>query len=302
MQRLRRGLPTLLFFVLTLVPGSLSGAEFFVEMFSGAFLPQNLTLQAGDTVTWVHVAGTHELTSGVPGGQPGTIDEPGALFQATVDAQNPSFSFTFLGPAGTYAFFDALSPAQIGFVQVLGDELTFEVAVLDNVFEPELVEIFEGDSVRWNHEPMEMLHTVTSGLSSDPQDNPGALFNEVSSDSNPVFVYLFDTAGEYPYFCIPHETLAMVGLVRVQSRFIRGDSNRDGAVEIADPIAPLAVLFQGGQAEPCVDAADANDDGNVDIADVVYTLAYLFTGGAAPPAPFPAPGPDRTSDPLLCES
>ena len=292
----------LIIVIASLAPLPASGAEFFVEMFAGAFLPQSLTLQAGDTVTWVHVAGTHELTSGVPGGMPGTVDEPGALFQATVDAANPSFSFTFLGPAGTYAFHDALSPAQIGFVQVLGDELTFDVTVLDNVFEPELREIFEGDSIRWVHEPMEMLHTVTSGLSSDPADNPGAHFNEVSSDNDPIFVYLFDTPGEYPYFCIPHETLAMVGLIRVQAKFIRGDSNRDGSVEIADPINTLTVLFQGGTADPCVDAADANDDGSVNIADVVYSLAYLFTGGAAPPSPFPAEGPDRTSDSLLCET
>jgi len=269
-------------------------------MFSGAFLPQNLQVQAGDMVTWLWVAGDHQLLSGVPGGTPGTPDEPGALFSVPVNSQNLSFSYTFLGPAGTVPFHDANNPSQIGFVQVLGDELTFDVAVLDNVFEPETVEVFEGDSIRWVHEPMEMPHTVTSGLSSDPANNPGALFDEISTDQNPIFVYTFNDPGDCPYFCIPHEILAMVGLIRVQDRFIRGDANRDGTVEIADPITVLGVLFQGIIPSSCPDASDANDDGTVDIGDVIWTLAYLFSGGAPPASPFPAEGPDRTEDALLC--
>jgi len=275
-------------------------AEHFIEMYAGAFLPQNLQVQAGDTVTWVWVAGSHILTSGVPGGAPGTVDEPGALFSGPVDALHPSYSRVFPGPAGTVSFHDAPNPAQIGFIQVLGDELTFEVTVLDNVFEPDLLEIFAGDSVRWVHEPMEMLHTITSGLSSAPEHDPGALFDEISSDSQPIFELAFPTAGEIPYFCIPHELFGMTGLIRVQERFIRGDANRDGAVQIADAITVLGVLFQGQVADPCADAADANDDGSVDIGDAIWTLAYLFSGGPAPPAPSAAPGPDRTADSLLC--
>ena len=88
------GVTALLLVVHLFAPARAQGAEFFVEMFSGAFLPQNVTVQAGDTVTWVHVAGSHVVTSGTPGGTPGTIDEPGALFQGPVDAQNPTFSYT----------------------------------------------------------------------------------------------------------------------------------------------------------------------------------------------------------------
>ncbi len=303
LQRRPRSTPrlfALLLLIGLLLPRGAGAAEFFVEMFSGAFLPQSLQVQAGDTVTWLWVAGDHQLMSGVPGGTPGTPDEPGAFFSATIDSQNLSFSYTFLGPAGTIAFHDANNPTQIGFVQVLGDELTFDVAVLDNVFEPETVEVFEGDSIRWVHEPMEMPHTVTSGLSSNPANNPGALFDEISSDQDPIFVYTFDDPGDFPYFCIPHEFLDMVGLIRVQDRFIRGDANRDGTVEIADPITVLGVLFQGMAPSNCPDASDANDDGSVDVGDVIWTLAYLFSGGAPPSSPFPAEGPDRTEDALLC--
>ena len=50
--------------------------EFTVEMFSSAFLPSSVTVQAGDDVVWAWRAGDHTVTSGVPGGAPGTPDEP----------------------------------------------------------------------------------------------------------------------------------------------------------------------------------------------------------------------------------
>ncbi len=286
--------------LLALAPASASAAEYFIEMFSGAFLPQSHQIQAGDTVTWVWVAGTHVVTSGLPGGPPGTIDEPGALFSGSVDALNPTFSHVFPGPVGSVNFHDANSPAQIGFIQVLGDDLTFDVHVLDNVYEPQAVEIFKDDSVRWVHEPGEMLHTVTSGLSSDPLNNPGALFNAISSDAQPIFVFEFDSPGDFPYFCVPHELLGMIGLVRVQDKFVRADANRDGSVDVGDAITILGVLFQMTPADSCEDASDANDDETVDIADAVWTLAYLFSGGPTPPAPFPTEGPDRTGMGLFC--
>lgn len=271
-----------------------------IELFSSAFLPQSVSIELGDTVTWNWVAGTHLIRSGVPGGTPGTIDEPGAIFEAVVDASNPTFSYTFTTPGVSgYTFHDATNPTQIGFIEVLGDDETFIVTVLDNVFEPETHTIFEGDSIRWEHEPGEMFHTITSGLSSDPADDPGALFDEPSSDSNPVFVYTFTSTGIYPYFCGPHEGLGMNGVIFVQRRFTRGDVDFDGSVAINDPIATLGFLFLGDPTT-CADAHDANDDGTVDLADVVSVLSYIFSGGAAPAAPFPAPGPDRTDDGLVC--
>ena len=44
------------------------------------------------------------------------------------------------------------------------------------------------------------------------------------------------------------------------TRFVRGDSNGDGAIDIADAIAVLSYLFAGGRALDCDDAADVNDD------------------------------------------
>ena len=83
--------------------------------------------------------------------------------------------------------------------------------------------------------------------------------------------------------------------------FIRGDSNNDTRIDIADVIWTVEELFNGSNF-PCEDAANANDQGGIDLADVVYLLDYLFPVGSpnpAPPAPFPDCGEDD-SDPLGC--
>jgi hypothetical protein len=86
--------------------------------------------------------------------------------------------------------------------------------------------------------------------------------------------------------------------------FVRGDSNRDGRVDIADPVNTLNGIFIGkGNAFQidCRDRLDANDDGKVDISDPVFTLLWLFNGGSAPPAPGPkTAGQDPTSDLGIC--
>jgi len=74
-------------------------------------------------------------------------------------------------------------------------------------------------------------------------------------------------------------------------RFIRGDTDADGEVNLTDAVTVLNALFRGSPAEPpCIDAADANADQDINISDAVYTLQYLFAGAKAPPEPFPGCG------------
>ena len=83
--------------------------------------------------------------------------------------------------------------------------------------------------------------------------------------------------------------------------FIRGDSNLDGQIDISDALFTLSVLFLGGKALGCKDAADTNDSGVIDLSDAVFGLVYLFLGGRAPPSPGPDfPGIDPTEDLLDC--
>ena len=79
----------------------------------------------------------------------------------------------------------------------------------------------------------------------------------------------------------------------------RGDSNADGAVELADAIVSLNWLFLGGQRPSCLDAADTDDSGEINLADPVGVLGWLFIGGPAPRrhGPFDC-GEDPTEDSL----
>lgn len=74
------------------------------------------------------------------------------------------------------------------------------------------------------------------------------------------------------------------------AHYIRGDSNEDGVVDLADAVGLLSHLF-GGEAGPsCPAIGDINSDGSLDVGDPIWLLTYLFSGGAAPGAPFPACG------------
>jgi len=83
-------------------------------------------------------------------------------------------------------------------------------------------------------------------------------------------------------------------------RFIRGDANGDGALNVADPILALDYLFQGGSIS-CQQSADTNDDDAINIADPVSSLSYLFQMGMTPALPFPGCGSDPTNPILACD-
>jgi len=78
-------------------------------------------------------------------------------------------------------------------------------------------------------------------------------------------------------------------------RFIRGDSNADLKVDLADPIYSLHDLVADGPMA-CLDAADSNDDTRVDIGDPIGILGYLFQWGIRPHPLFPLCGEDRSDD------
>lgn len=58
--------------------------------------------------------------------------------------------------------------------------------------------------------------------------------------------------------------------------YIRGDSNADGVVDIADASFTLNFLFLGGPRSVCFGAADADGNDVVDITDPILTLTALF--------------------------
>ncbi len=82
--------------------------------------------------------------------------------------------------------------------------------------------------------------------------------------------------------------------------FIRGETNLDERVNIADAVYILSYLFTGGDEPSCLDAADANDDGAVNVADAVTILSFFFLGADPPPPPFPECGIEETADAVSC--
>ncbi len=100
--------------------------------------------------------------------------------------------------------------------------------------------------------------------------------------------------------CVPYRGEVEMNLC-VNERFVRGDTNNDGALDIADAITLLTYLFSTGKIT-CEDAADVNDDGMIDIADPIKMLAYLFAKDRLPPGTTPGEiQDDPTRDNLGCD-
>jgi len=90
--------------------------------------------------------------------------------------------------------------------------------------------------------------------------------------------------------------------VQKEVLFVRGDTNADGGVDIADAVRILMYLFAGAKPPACLQSADVNNDDAVDIADAVALLAYLMAGGGPPAPPYPDCGLPEIKGELGCES
>ena len=111
-----------------------------------------------------------------------------------------------------------------------------------------------------------------------------------SSDLSFSALLVPDLADDFP--CAP-----------TAGRFLRGDAEPDGEVDVSDAVRILVTLFASGDPLDCPDAADIDDDGVVRINDPVALLGFLFQGGTAPAAPGVSCGVDPTDDSLPeCES
>jgi parallel beta-helix repeat protein len=86
------------------------------------------------------------------------------------------------------------------------------------------------------------------------------------------------------------------------TRFVRGDVDGKGGIDISDPIFLLTYLFIGGKAPDCLDAGDINDDGSLDISDAVYSLTFQFLGGDPPKSPYPGCGIKEWINGLGCQN
>ncbi len=109
---------------------------------------------------------------------------------------------------------------------------------------------------------------------------------------NRIEILGFDAAGKLL------GTSAIAVRTSAERSFIRGDGNRDQAIDLSDPLGLLFHLFAGVPLA-CRDAADFDDGGSLGISDAIAALEYLFRGGPPPAAPFPAAGLDPTREDAL---
>jgi len=80
-------------------------------------------------------------------------------------------------------------------------------------FEPDEMTIAVGDTVEWVWSSLS--HTVTNGT--DPSDpEVGTMFDVALDEENPTVSFTFTEAGDVPYFCRPHFSVGMTGVIHVE--------------------------------------------------------------------------------------
>jgi plastocyanin len=91
----------------------------------------------------------------------------------------------------------------------------------DNKFDPAQVTVAKGTAVTWQNAST-MVHSATDDPSKAVNKSDAALPSGAQPwDSGLLqpgqsWSHTFDVAGTYSYFCVPHETLGMVGKITVQ--------------------------------------------------------------------------------------
>jgi amicyanin len=105
-RNLARGaiVPLVAFAIAGLSPAQAADMEVKIDNFT--FNPQQITVKAGDTVTWVN----HDDI-------PHTVTSKTMAFRSKAMDTDDKFSFTFATP-GTYAYFCALHPMMTGSIVV----------------------------------------------------------------------------------------------------------------------------------------------------------------------------------------
>ena len=73
----------------------------------------------------------------------------------------------------------------------------------DHAYDPPLVKISAGQTIRWTNHDM-IAHTVTSGVSDGLGGTPDGKFDSGYIDAGGTFTMTFNEAGGYSYYCLPH--------------------------------------------------------------------------------------------------
>lgn len=151
--------------------------------------------------------------------------------------------------------------AALGIATVAHAQQTHGVVVEDNVFEPETIEITEGDTVRWTQEG-ENPHTITAddgSFDSSPGCPPNFAECLMQGDT---YEQTFTEAGEVPYYCKVHGGPGgegMSGVIVVQQAAEPDPAPQPTAEPAPEPeetAAPASAEEEPVEVDPAVEGAE----------------------------------------------
>jgi halocyanin-like protein len=92
------------------------------------------------------------------------------------------------------------------------NEVTVEVGTEGNggayAFAPPAIKIASGTTVAWEWTGKGSMHNVV--------DNAGNFESEMTDEAGHTFEHTFESGGTYKYYCEPHKTMGMKGVVVVE--------------------------------------------------------------------------------------
>jgi plastocyanin len=168
--------------------------SFNISIEDNLFSPDNLTIVEGDEIVWFNY-------DDIPHRVVIDDDESGLLFL------NDSYSLIF-DDEGTYDYHCGVHPEENGSITVLEKKEAeiFDVEIEDLEFNPELITLVVGDSVKWTNLDDDVPHQITS----DDFNDSDVLLDEGA------YSFEFKEEGNFSYACKIHPemsgTVSVLGL------------------------------------------------------------------------------------------
>jgi len=167
--------------------GGTTSSSISVEILNFKYIPENITVPLGSTVTWWNNDSMAHTVS--------TLQGAAAVFDSGVRNPGTTFSFKFT-VQGVYPYYCMIHPFMRGNVTVVSNS-TVSVEIRNLAFSPSNITVKIGTSVTWYNNDT-VAHTVTA-FSTAPQS-----FNSGIVNPGGTYSFTFTQTGAYAYYCQIH--------------------------------------------------------------------------------------------------
>ncbi|MFH2034919.1 MAG: dockerin type I domain-containing protein [Candidatus Zixiibacteriota bacterium] len=96
-----------------------------------------------------------------------------------------------------------------------------------------------------------------------------------------LLTWCYEQLQKYSTTYTPRDTV-MARILSFFPKFVCGDINNNGAINIIDITYLIAYLYKSGPAPKSMWAADPNGNGAINILDITYLISFLYKNGPAP--------------------